>query len=59
MRSVECNCSKSTMGCKQQYILNWLSISVEYIQISMVKYAAVLKVCIEVKISKSCQIKSD
>ena len=47
------------MGCKQQYILNWLSISVEYIQISMVKYVAVLKVCIEVKISKSCQTKSD
>ena len=30
-----------------QYILDWLSISVEYIQITMVKYITVLKVCIE------------
>ena len=32
-----CNCSKSTKGLKQQYILDWLSNLVEYIQISLVK----------------------
>ena len=53
-----CNCSKSTKHCKQQYILEWLSISAEYIQIAMVKYITVLKVSTEMKITKSCQIKS-
>ena len=41
-----------TKGCKQQYILDWLSISVECTQIIMVKYITVLKVSIETKISK-------
>ena len=55
MIDVECNCSKSTMGCKQQYILDLMCILVEYIQIPMVKYIKVLIVCIEMKIIKSCQ----
>ena len=38
-----CNCSKFTEGCKQQCILDWLSIAVECIQIAMVKYITVLK----------------
>ena len=40
---VNFNCSKFTKGCKQEYILDWLSISVECLQIAMVKYITVLK----------------
>ena len=54
-----CNCSKSKKGFKQQHILEWLPISVEYTQIGMVKYVTVLIAYIEMKISKFCQIKSD
>ena len=57
-----CNFSKSKIGQKEQYILDWLfqlniyKSSVEYIQIAMAKYITALKVCTEIKISKCCQI---